>query len=185
MDLEVVQYQREAFQRFRKAFDLPPALHDALAHQLETWTALWPGVWFESNSRSYVEHDDLVQFMMYEDPGIDQEAGDEFQILAIWLKDSRRLEEGPIIALNHVYHGDESCSPNGTYVVAENIDEYFALLAAGYLGLGEHEREVQPPAGFSWEAQRPFPSFKAARKHAWETQRRYQELFPELSELFE
>lgn len=139
MDLELVQqHQRNAFAELSKQVDIPQVLKTALEQQLDIWTPLCPGIWFESNSRTYFENPQLVQFMTYDAYGEDIQDGDEFYLFAIWKRDSEDLSKGPVMAFTFVYNDDDTVSHLGTSMVAENIDKYFSMLASGAVGVG-HE----------------------------------------------
>ena len=164
MDIEIVKnYQREAYKNFAKQFDIPSVLKESLEKQLNSWEHLCPGIWFESNSRSYFENDDLVQFMTYDEHDHHEE-GDTFYLLAIWLKNSRRLQEEPVVAFTFTSNGDETCSHTDTSVIAENIEKYFSMLATGCVGC--ETTDLSAYCGFFSAIAKPFPNHEAARDYS-------------------
>jgi hypothetical protein len=139
MDIEITKkYQRDRFAEMSAQMEIPAVLSQALTQQLENWTPLCPGVWFESNSRTYFENERLVQFMTYDAYGDEIEDGDEFHLFAIWKRDSSALDRQPVMAFTFVYNDDDTVSHLGTSMVAEDIDKYFSMLASGAIGVG-HE----------------------------------------------
>jgi hypothetical protein len=160
VDIEVIKnYQREAYKNFSMQFDIPSVLKESLEKQLNSWERLCPGIWFESNSRSYFENGNLVQFMTYDD-----EEDGIFYLLAIWLKDSPCLKDGPIVVFSFTSHDDGTCSHTDTEVIAENMEKYFSLLATGFVVFGAPD--LSEHCSFFSAIAKPFQNFEAARSYA-------------------
>jgi hypothetical protein len=177
MDLQTIHTHRtEAFAKFKAEHSVPLVLDQALEKSLSEFHTSPNPLDFEANPRRYFDDPRLIEFLCY-DEHVDAsgEEGDLFIVFAIWLKDSNALDKEPIVARTYINNGDDTCSPYSWCVVANNIDEYFQMLATGYLGCAEydhHQTLTVDPAFFSQIA-KPFSSLEQAIQVSQKTAAKY------------
>jgi hypothetical protein len=177
MDLQAVHTHRtKAFAQFKATFNVPLVLSQALEKSLSEFQTSSSPLDFEANPGRYFNDPRLIEFLCYDEHvGAPSEEGNLFIVFAIWLKDSDALDKEPIVARTYIQNGDDTCSSYGWCVVANTINEYFQMLATGYLGYAEYDHDqtsaVDPE--FFLQIAKPFSSLEQAIQVSGKTAAKY------------